>query len=118
MKVWHPRMRKIWPALAVTASAAWVGLWILAIKRIPELANPTTGEANGVGALLLVVGLLLAMLSVLLGAMALFPDPVFRIGYGVARHDRVKNVRSNLGWALLATCVLGPLFGFLMKLIA
>lgn len=47
----------------------------------------------------------------------LFPEPVFRIGDGAARHDSVKSVRSKLGWAIVATSVLTPLVRMLSGLI-
>ncbi len=112
MKQWHPPGFALGAlgGILVAASGFWV--WIIIARRYVGLFVSHTSdgktETTGLGTLGLLADLGLAFIVGRL-VLSLFPDPVFRVGDGVVRHDRVKSVRSKLGWALLAAGVLTPL---------
>ena len=122
MKQWHPRSNTVGLATGLVAAVTSVSFWVIATTRYPGLLVHTTRRADGsaeatfFGFFSLLGAILLAILVGRCMAI-LFQDPIFRIGGGTARHDRLKSVRSKLGWTLLAVCVLTPLFRMLSYLV-
>lgn len=108
MKQWHGRVRNLTFPLCIAAAVVRVGMLAIATKRFPDLLE-VKPDGNPLIVLVIVLSLLVSLLGTILIATTLFPDPVFRIGDGVVRHDRAKSARSKLGWALLAACVLTPI---------
>jgi hypothetical protein len=94
-----------------------VGILLKLIRRkYPEWFFPAGTAPNEDKAIFLLVLLFLAVVFWAIG-VALFQDPVFRIGDGVKRHDRIKRIRVWVASVLVVTFGLGLLVQWIGRLL-
>jgi hypothetical protein len=105
MKQWHPPARTSFVPISLLAALGYLYSLLAIAKRYPSLMEQvgTDGKPQPtIAGLALLLGIIPVILITTYLIMLLLPDPVFRIGDGTVRHDRVKSVRSKLGWMILA----------------
>jgi hypothetical protein len=94
-----------------------VGMLLQLIQpKYPEWFFPAGTAPDEAKALYLLGLILLAVILWAIGA-ALFHDPVFRIGDGVQRHDRIKTIRVRVAGVLVVTVGLGLLVQWIGRLL-
>jgi hypothetical protein len=101
----HPPARTSFVPISLLAALGYLYSQLAIARRYPSLMEQvgTDGKPQPtIAGLALLLGIIPVILITTYLIMLLLPDPVFRIGDGTVRHDRVKSVRSKLGWMILA----------------